>query len=186
MSLQPSQRAAELAAFVQVLTARGVRSYLEIGARYGQTFEAVGLALAVPSVLVAVEQPGAQWGRNDSWPVLLEVADRLRAHGHAVHIVKGDSHARETLEAVLAIRPQYDAVFIDADHTEQAVRQDWADYGSLGTVVGFHDIAPEPHNVRIEVPRVWNEIAAQYPVLEFIDPSAPGMGIGVAFRDGST
>lgn len=179
----PSQRPAELAAFVQLLTARGCRSYLEIGARYGQTFEAVGLALPVPSVLVAVEQPGALWGRDDSWPVLCAVADRLRAHGHAVHLVRGDSHAPETRRAVRTIAPAFDAVFIDADHTEHAVRQDWADYGSLGAMVGFHDIAPEPHNVRIEVPVVWRELVAQYPSVDFVDPAAPGMGIGVLFRD---
>lgn len=183
MTHKPSQRPAELAAFIQLLTAHGVRSYLEIGARYGQTLEAVGLALPVPSVLVAVELPGAWWGRDDSWPVLQAVAERLRAHGHAVHIVEGDSHARETRDAVTAIRPTYDAVFIDADHREPAVRQDWAHYGTIGRLVGFHDIAPEPHNVRIEVPVVWRELVAQYPSVDFVDPAAPGMGIGVLFRD---
>lgn len=178
-----SQRPAELDQFVNYLCAHTVRSYLEIGARYGQTFEEVGDALQVPSVLVAVDQPGAMWGRDDSWAELEAAANRLRAKGHEVYLIRGDSHAHETLKAVQAIRARWDAVFIDADHRYEAVLADWQDYGTMGHIVGFHDIAPTPENTRIEVPRLWHELRAKFKGFEIVDPEQPGMGIGVLLPD---
>ena len=178
-----SQRPAELEQFIGYLCSHTVRSYLEIGARYGQTFEEIGDALQVPSVLVAVDLPNAMWGREDSWADLEAAAERLRAKGHEVYLIQGDSHARETLDKVLAIRARFDAVFIDADHRYEAVRQDWADYGTLGHIVGFHDIAPTPENTRIEVPRLWHELRERFKGFEIVDPEHPGMGIGVLLPD---
>lgn len=179
--MKPSQRAREIEAFIALLAERDVRTYLEIGARYGQTLEAVGNALAVPSVLVVVEQPGSLWGRDDSWPVLEAVAERLRQKGHGVWLIQGNSQDPATAQQVREIQDTFDAVFIDADHRYEGVKKDWELYGPMARLVGFHDIAPLPRNHVIEVPRLWHELAKQYRTIEFCDPAEPGMGIGILF-----
>ena len=179
--MSASQRPKELAAFIDLLVARGVRTYLEIGARYGQTFEAVGNALTSPSVLVAVDVPGSLWGREDSWPVLEAVAERLRAKGHAVYLINGDSQLPATADRVRAIQDTFDAVLIDGDHRYQGVKSDWETYGPNASLVAFHDIKPRPTNVRIEVPRLWDVLVTQYHHIEIVDPDEPGMGIGCLF-----
>jgi hypothetical protein len=139
----------------------------------------VGEALPLPSVLVAVELPNELWGRADSWPELEAVADRLRARGHEVHLVRANSQDPRTAAQVQAIRPTFDAVFIDADHRYEGVLADWRLYGPLGHLVAFHDIAPSPENRRIEVPRLWNDLKDKAKSLEIVDLEHPGMGIGV-------
>ncbi len=177
----PSQRPRELDEFIGILCAHGVRSYLEIGARYGQTLEEVGEALPVPSVLVAVELPNELWGRADSWPELEAVAERLRGRGHEVHLVRANSQDPRTAATVQGIRPTFDAVFIDADHRYIGCLTDWQLYGPLGHMVAFHDIAPAPENKRIEVPQLWHRLKDQAKSLEIVDAEHPGMGIGVLF-----
>lgn len=181
MSHGTPQRPRELEAFLALLQARDVRTYLEVGARYGQTLEAVGNVLPVPSVLVVVEEPGGLWGRDDSWPVLKAVADRLRAKGHGVWLIRGNSQDAATAQRVLEIQDTFDAVFIDADHRYVGVKRDWELYGPMGTLVAFHDIAPLPSNTRVEVPRLWRELVERYHAIELVDPDALGMGIGVLF-----
>lgn len=177
--IAPSQRAAELDAFIGVLLAHGVRSYLEVGARYGQTLEAVGDAMPESGVLVAVDLPNAMWGRADSWDHLEAVAERLRGKGHTVHLINGNSHETATVTAVKAIRPIFDAVFIDGDHRYTGVLTDWMHYGPLGHIVAFHDIAPKSENISVEVPRLWHDLRNRAKSQEILDPEHPGMGIGI-------
>lgn len=181
MTLPPSQRPREIAAFLDLLVARKVRTYLEVGARNGLTFEAVGNVLEAPSVLVAVDLPGALWGRDNSWAHLEAAAERLRARGHTVYLINGNSHDPRTADNVREIQDTFDAVFIDGDHRYQGVKADWEAYGPMGALVAFHDIKPGPNNDRVQVPRLWAPLAAQYAHLEIYDPDAPGMGIGVLF-----
>lgn len=173
-----SQRARELAAFLDFLVAEGVRSYLEVGARHGDTVAAVADALPVPSTIVVVDLPGAKWGRADSLPALRDTVAYARGLGHTVTLLVGDSTDPAIVAAVTALGP-FDAAFVDGDHRLAGVRADWQHYGPLARLVAFHDIAPTPENTRIEVPIVWAEAKARYPSVEFHDPAAPGMGIGV-------
>src|SRR5690606_15397754 len=58
---QASQDEAELTGFLRLLQDRGVRRYLEVGARHGDTFHYLMTGLPVGSVGVAVDLPGALW-----------------------------------------------------------------------------------------------------------------------------
>jgi hypothetical protein len=174
-----SQRPKELAAFLECLVAEAVTSYLEVGARHGDTFAAVAETLAPGARLVAVDLPGAMWGRADSLPALERAVAHARSLGHDAHLIVGDSTHPATITAVRALGP-FDAAFLDGDHREAGIRADWTHYGPMARLVAFHDIAPTPDNARIDVPRVWREVRALHPTFEFHDPDAPGMGIGVA------
>jgi predicted O-methyltransferase YrrM len=180
----PAQRAGELRAFLAMLIAANVRTYLEIGARFGDTLAEVAEALPAGATLVVVDMPGGPWGFSDSAATLLEAKAAAERCGHTVHVILGDSRAPETIAQVQAIAPRFDAVFIDGDHAEAGVRADWETYGAMGRLIAFHDVAPNAENTRIEVPKVWRELAALYPCVELRDPSAPGMGIGVLWRGG--
>jgi hypothetical protein len=176
-----SQRTVELAAFREYLAAEDVRSYLEVGARHGDSFAAVAESLPTGATLVAVDLPGGLWGRDGSLPALLDAAAYARSLGHTAHIIVGNSREASIIAQARVYAP-YDCVFLDGDHTEDGIRADWAAYGPMGRLVGFHDIAPAPENTGIKVPLVWAEVAATHPTIEIHDPAAPGMGIGICRR----
>lgn len=69
-----------------------------------------------------------------------------RESGADLTLIQGHSHSTEIVEAAAALGP-YDFVFIDAEHTYEAVKGDWDRYHPLvarGGVVAFHDIKPRP------------------------------------------
>lgn len=181
-----SQNAGELAAFVALLIRLNVRSYLEIGARHGDTFYEVMRALPAGSRGLAVDLPGGEWGTGSSRSALVAATAKLRQSGREANCVFGDSHAREVIEIAAAGAP-FDAILIDADHRYEPVRQDWLDYGPLAPVVAFHDIAGEGEvqpssGLAVEVPRLWRELKALHDDhLEFV-AAGSRMGIGVIFR----
>src|SRR5688572_2785031 len=106
----------EIDAFIALLQGEGVRSYLEIGCRYGDTFHAVGKALPKGSRLVAVDLPDTNRGKpigkyGDSESYLRRAGKDLNSD-HDVHVFIGNSQAPEVVAAVAALGP-YDAVMID-------------------------------------------------------------------------
>lgn len=175
----------EFRRFFQLLRDEGVTSYLEIGARDGNTFAKVMRALPDGACGVAVDLPGARWGWDKSDAALRSVCAALRRSGKRATEVVGDSQAKTTVATVAALGP-YDAVFIDADHDYQSVKRDWESYGSMARIVAFHDIAPPdtPRAGPIDVPRLWRELDDDPRVArkKEILGAKPGMGIGVVWR----
>lgn len=179
-----SQRTDELEPFIDILRREGARSYLEIGARHGDTFHEIMLALPPGSRGVAVDLGGGAWGTPKSVPFLREAVKDLKDCGYDASLILGDSAATPTIQAVQALAP-FDAVFIDGDHRYNAVRSDWLTYGRMGRIVAFHDIAGagqrDTNGNRVEVPRLWAEIRRGHDVQELIGDGSL-MGIGVVFR----
>lgn len=180
-----SQDPDELEHLIALLRRHETRSYLEIGARDGDTFHAVMCSLPEGSRGVAVDLPGSLWGRNRSRERLEHAALDLRRKGYEVVVVLGSSRDRVTVQRVQLYEP-FDAILIDADHTYEAVREDWRTYGPMGRLVAFHDIdgegQKEKHGNAVEVPRLWYELkAAGLRTREFITPGSR-MGIGVVLQ----
>lgn len=172
-----SQQPRELQRFIDILRDEGVTSYLEIGARHGDTFYEVMRALPAGSKGIAIDLPNGPWGgnsRND----LIAACDELRQMGYEISMILGDSQ-------LIELHEDYDAVLIDADHRYEYVKADWEEYGNC-RIVAFHDIAGEGISLRdmdIGVPRLWREIKGDFRHEEIIDPSDDRpMGIGVLFR----
>lgn len=102
-----------------------------------------------------------------------------------VSVLIGDSHAPEfadTVRRTLDGDP-VDFLFIDGEHTEQGVAQDFAMYGPLvrpGGLVAFHDIVenqPLPTN---QVQHFWKLLRAAGDIRELVnDPNQCGFGIGI-------
>ncbi len=104
-----------------------------------------------------------------------------------LHTIQGDSRHPTIVELAREHGP-YDFVFIDADHSYQAVRSDVDSYGGMlvdGGVLALHDILPRPG---YGVSEVWAEIKAT-PGVRYIEiaknATEPGnegpCGIGVVW-----
>lgn len=102
-----------------------------------------------------------------------------------VSVVIGDSHSPEFLERVrkeLDGEP-VDFLFIDGDHTEAGVRQDYEFYSPLvrpGGLIAFHDIVDDQPLPTNQVQHFWKKLIPGKDIKEFIDSRDQcGFGIGV-------
>lgn len=100
-------------------------------------------------------------------------------------LLTGDSHTPEFRERVLGAldgRP-VDFLFIDGDHTEAGVEQDYQDYHGLvrpGGLIAFHDIVEQQALQTNVVHPFWERVKQGRTHEEFIDaPDQVGFGIGL-------
>jgi predicted O-methyltransferase YrrM len=175
------QREEEMAWFAALLAREGVRSYLEIGSKFGGSLEQAAKALPAGSRIVSVDLPN---GAAETRPHLQACVASLRGAGYDSHLILGDSTAPEIIASAAALGP-YDACFIDANHTLPYVTKDWENYGPMARIVAFHDIAfvqkPEGRYKGIEVPQFWESIKGGYRHEE-CKLDGPHNGIGVLWR----
>lgn len=181
------QHHSEISGFVDLLKREGVRSYLEIGSKFGGSLWRVGFALPKGSRVVSIDLPHGDESFKVTKPALEACVARLREIGQDAHVHIGDSAAPDAVAFATALGP-FDCVFIDANHTEPYVRADWANYGPLGRMVAFHDIGwIEPqnfpvHKMKIDVPKVWRELKRAHLHVE-IRADRGHNGIGVLWRE---
>lgn len=174
------KRAGQLQSELDAMVAEfaGATSYLEVGARYGDTLWDVAQALAPGAKIAVVDMPGDVWGNHDAGPVLAGVCADIKAMGHTVELIIGDSRNPAVIERARGV---YDACLIDADHRYEGVKADWLAYGPMCKRVAFHDIVG--HGQRcgpgayVEVPKLWAEIKKPGD-LEIVAPGSK-MGIGI-------
>lgn len=179
---EASQQPLELERFVDILVEKRVASYLEIGARHGDTFYEIVRSLPKDSLCVAVDLPNGPWGSNWSEDCLRGCIGDLRQEGYNAHVVFGDSS--QVVDQVKALGV-FDAVLIDGDHRYEGVKADYENYGDA-RIVAFHDIAGDGlalGGMPVEVPRFWREIKVSRRHEEIIAPSDDRpMGIGVLYK----
>lgn len=167
----------EFNAFLELLQDVGVRSYLEVGCKWGGTLWRVGMAMPQGSSCVGVDLPRDR--EASSYRSMHGVIRRLRGEGRDCDVVWGNSTTKGVIDKVRGLGP-FHAVFIDADHGYNGVRQDWENYGAMATkVVAFHDICCR----KSDVPRFWGEIRQSHHYSELrYDPSGADNGIGVIYK----
>ncbi len=175
--------------FLQLLKDEGVRSYMEIGSMYGGSLWKVAHSLPKGSRIVSVDYA---IDTPEALPHLEACIKDLRHIGFDAHLVFGDSTDPDTIERTRELGP-FDCVFIDGAHTLEGVRSDWQNYGSMGRIVGFHDIAwndtwrssvPGRAFKAMGVPQVWDEVKAGHKHIE-LKYQVPSnyYGIGILWRD---
>ena len=177
------QNTLEMHRFIKLLLKENVKSYLEIGCKFGGSLWAIGRSLPKGSRIVAVDLPHGDKSFKHSEPHLKECVERLKQHGYDITLMLGDSTDPQIVEKVYALGP-FDATFIDANHTLPYVKQDWENYGKISKLIAFHDIGffrangLPPHKKPIEVPIFWKAIKESYRHTEIrCDVSNNGIGI---------
>ena len=181
----PLQARDELVEFLKLIKAENVKSYLEIGSRYGGTFEAVMTRCPPGSFGVCVDFPGGEFGDDNSAPLLLAALKRIRRNAREASVIFGPSGAPEVVDRAVQHAP-YDCVFIDGDHAYEAVKRDFELYAPMGRMIALHDIAApddwtDGRGSLVEVGRFWREIRHLYRSFEIVTPGT-NMGIGVLWR----
>lgn len=182
-----AQHSDELAKFIALLVHERVSSYLEIGLKFGVTFDRVGDALPNNSRMVGIDLPGGEWGTRKGVPYIEATVQRLKdTKSHRVSIIWGNSQERGSIDAARRAAP-YDIVFIDGDHRLAGVQRDWNNYGPMARMVAFHDIdvanggrAPK-HASTFGVHRLWGRLKHSFRHIEIIGEKR-GMGIGVLWH----
>lgn len=182
------QRTWELASLISRVAHLAPQVVVEIGTHRGGTLRCWAAVAAGDALLVSIDLPNPAEGMGTRPDDLLAVRRALRP-GQTLAEVTGDSHLPETrdhLVEILAGRP-VDFLWIDGDHSDAGVRQDWALYSDLvrpGGMIALHDIHPNPDLPGNQVEPLWRELRVQYRgrTAQFIDQDQPGgrgCGIGV-------
>lgn len=166
------QDADELGRLVDLYRAMQPKRVLEIGTKDGGTLYQWLHHAAPGATVVTVDLMHVNRDRYREW-----ADDDIH-----LHVVTGNSHHPRTVAEVASHGPS-DFVFVDADHTYDAVKADWDLYRRLcapGALFAFHDIAGNRcANPEIQVRRLWGEIkAAGFATQEFVT-DRDWWGIGV-------
>lgn len=162
---------AELTWMREKMAASGAKVYVEIGARFGASFYAIGQAFEEGSYLMAIDLPNGPWGKPKSEDALRVIGKALSDDGYHTELVFGDSQSPTTTNEVLRllaeipeeVRQDGVALFIDGDHSYKGVSGDLSLYKALlpdVTVIGFHDIQKNPQHLDCEVWKLWEELVA--------------------------
>lgn len=182
--ISPIQSRVELVPVLEIVRQAQPRTVLEIGTANGGTLFMLTRVAAPDATIVSLDLPGGDWGGGYS-EERIPLYQAFALPTQTMHLLRGDSHAASSLEAVkahLGDRP-LDFLFIDGDHTYEGVRQDYEMYAPLvrpGGLIGFHDIAYTEG-----VTRLWNEVRPSYAdAREFVAPAQPIFGIGLVRKGG--
>jgi len=189
-----AQDPTEIAAFCDLLRREGVTSYLEIGSKFGGSLWQVATALPKGSRIVSVDLPSGTKAWTASRSSLGACIEELNRIGYDAQVIWGNSMDPAIIEQVRERGP-YDAMLIDADHrwdrtnpAPNGVQADFLNYGPMGRIVAFHDLAwrraPDWVGTRIDVPEFWASIKDDYRHEEIIlCPTKKNNGIGILWRD---
>ena len=106
--------------------------------------------------------------------------------GCRIELLQGDSHTPEFKQRLRSALggEKADFLFIDGDHTESGVAQDYFDYREFvrpGGIIAFHDIVERQRIPTNQVGRFWNRLkAVDESAEEFVDSAdQTGFGIGL-------
>jgi len=171
------QKRSEIMSLVRAVAELKPRNVLEIGtARAGTLF--IWSQLASNKVVACdLLDPGIRLPFYEAFPPPSSPCK--------VTHLSGDSHSPEFKKRVEAqfAGEQVDFLFIDGDHTEKGVEQDYNDYKNLvrpGGLIAFHDIVEKQPLPTNQVYYFWKRLKSGLQVEEFIDnPAQTGFGIGL-------
>src|SRR5437867_12580372 len=177
---EPIQIRSELLDALREIRKLRPKYIVEVGTAGGGTLLLWSRIADPEATIVTIDLPGGEFGGGSSY-LRVPLFRKLPLPGQTLHLIRGDSHDRKTLELTKTYLQGHSAdfLFIDADHTERGVRADYDMYSPLvreGGLIGFHDIAitrPE-YGVRT----LWHELKAHHRTRDIVgEPLAYGIGL---------
>jgi cephalosporin hydroxylase len=181
-----AQVRSEAVALGKLLQERAPTRCLEIGTNYGGTLLLLCRLSSPAAKIISVDLPSGQFGGG--YPRRkTPLFRKFRSPGQQLHLIRADSHLRETKERVLRILDGelLDYLFLDGDHTYDGVRRDFEMYAPLvrkGGMIALHDIAVHNGQKDCQVDKFWLEIKKEYRHQEIVEnPSQGWAGLGILF-----
>jgi predicted O-methyltransferase YrrM len=185
-SIKPYQVYSEISELLKFVDRIKPKVVLEIGTANGGTLFLFSRIAPRDANIISIDLPGGKFGGGYSkWREILYKSFTLP--GQTIHLLRADSHKRDTLEQVEAVLDgrEIDFLFIDGDHAYEGVKMDFEMYSPLvkkGGIVAFHDIVPHPPETGCEVSKLWEEMKLRYNHLELVkDWSQNWGGIGIIY-----
>lgn len=145
--VETAQTPFELDLMVALYERHAPKRVLEIGSWHGGT---LWHWLQLPGVTVV--------SIDDT---MFEAADWLKWASEAgtdLRLLQGFSYDQAIIDRARALGP-YDFIFIDAEHTYEAVKSDWDNYSPMaapGCLVAFHDFQKRSGPYGVDI--LWNEL----------------------------
>jgi cephalosporin hydroxylase len=187
--LRPLQRPAEIRALLAILSERKLAVIVEIGTASGGNLFLFTRVAAENALIVSIDLPAGRFGGGyPSWRIPLYRA--FAGPRQTLHLIRGDSHAPETVAKLAAILlgRKIDFLFVDGDHTYQGVSQDFKLYHPFvnpGGLIAFHDIVEHSSETQCNVNRFWRQIKTRFNHMEIVEDWKAGFaGIGVINLNG--
>lgn len=186
ISIAPQQNRYEIRKFLEFLSARKIKSMIEIGTSAGGTLFLLSRISDKNARIISVDLPGGKGGGYDDWRMPLYEA--FAAPGQRMSLVRADSHQQATADRVgrLLGNKKVDFLFIDGDHTYDGAKKDFTIYRPLvrdGGIIAFHDVVQHPKKAGCEVKRLFDEVKRGYRHKEIIENPRQGWaGIGIIFN----
>ena len=185
--IAPLQRRGEVLEFLTRVAAEPPRRVLEVGTLRGGMLYLLAQVAAPGAKVISVDLPYRGVGMGyPRWRASL-----FQAFGwpdREVHLIHGDSHARETIEVVRATLggAPLDLLFIDGDHSYAGVARDFADYGGLvreGGIISMDGIEPRGE-ISCGTDQFWRDLEREYTCEAIVEARKSGYGLGL-LRKGS-
>ena len=174
-NIRPLQNKVEFTDFISFLRSRktSLRNIMEIGTANGGTLFLFSQIAEHGGFVLSLDKY-----HPPKWKKSLFV---MFSNSVKIKLVFGNSFKNKTVEAVNnAIMPEkLDLLFIDADHTYQGIKNDFARFVPFvkdGGIVAFHDIIPGSGN---GVPLFYNDLKKKYESFEFKQRTYGWGGIGI-------
>lgn len=160
------QNGKELHVFLKLCRMFDCRSYVDLGSYDGSSARLAKSMLAPDASVWSLDIVGEE------------------GHTGGVRFCVGDTRDDTNVARAISYHGgDWDALFIDADHSEESCREDWLRWGGITKkVVGFHDIRTEG------VRRVFDEVREGFLSMEIVDYADrqknfhEGYGIGVIIK----
>lgn len=171
------QQRSEIMSLAKAVAELKPRNILEIGTARAGTLLIWSHLASHKVVSCDLEDPGIRRPLYESFPP-------PDSNCKVTHL-SGDSHTAEFRKKV---EQQFgdekvDFLFIDGDHTEKGVEEDYNDYHHLvrpGGLIAFHDIVEKQALPTNQVYYFWKRLIPQVNYEEFVDdPGQCGFGIGL-------
>jgi len=170
--IEPTQVRDEILELLMFLSKLNPKYILEIGTASGGTLFLFSRIASKDATIISIDLPGGAFGGGyPKWKIPLFKSFALSKQ--KIHLIRADSHKKETLEKTKSIlgNRKLDFLFIDGDHTYEGVKKDFEMYSPLvkkGGVIALHDIVQHPPESGCEVSTFWNEIKSKYEYIEFV------------------